>query len=91
MTGPEHYKAAEEILADIAITEKEFATADVMSSGLRAKYAADRQAAIDIAQVHATLADAAATAMASMPRDHASSGMDRSDFNAWDDVAGTPS
>src|SRR5262249_14175686 len=68
MTGPEHYREAEAILAEVHGNES---TDQIM-------------AVTSLAQVHATLALAAATAL-----NNASGGLLRSDWNAWNDVAGT--
>lgn len=74
MTGPEHYTAAEEFIE----TAK---TSDIGTDSQRLTLMA--------AQVHATLALAAATAMAAVPVDHGTAGgMDQRDFDAWDAVAG---
>jgi hypothetical protein len=70
MTGPEHYRAAEMLLA----------AADQI-----AEQGGDMGEMLAAAQVHATLALAAATAMGS-----AKDGMPRVDFVAWDKAAGVP-
>ena len=62
MTGPEHYLAAEEILSRLT---------------LRDPRASSDLASLAIAQIHATLAHAAATALG----DHA--------WRAWFEVAGS--
>lgn len=72
MTGPEHYRKAEDLLRLAAETE------DV-------KLAADAQQA---AQVHATLALAAATAMASFRHTDGVIGMSKEDFELWNEACG---
>ncbi|WP_330349237.1 hypothetical protein [Streptomyces sp. NBC_00582] len=84
MTGPEHYREAERLTEQ----SKTWANADMgrkahLSSEERIAY---RMADLAEAQVHATLAQAAATAMSGTE----SGGMARVDFNAWDGVAGVP-
>lgn len=69
MTGPEHYTAAERIIREAT---------DILAEGAPA---ADL---IAVAQVHATLANAAATAMCGYAED----GLPAADFHAWDKVAG---
>lgn len=73
MTGPEHYKAAEQLLRDIEATPEE-------SVGSVAVVVAQ-------AQVHATLALAAAQAI--LPQLAADSGL--RDFEAWYAAAGAGS
>jgi uncharacterized protein HemY len=65
MTGPEHFKQAEEYL------EK-----------ARSSHASDYDGYVTRAHVHATLALAAATALAQTPHPRAA------DVNRWDEVAG---
>lgn len=81
MTGPEHYQEAERLVA--------IARGDGLSRG-----EAPRQAEVTLllteAQVHATLALAAATAMAALNCDGRPFGMSKVDFDAWDRVAGEP-
>jgi hypothetical protein len=72
-TGPEHYQAAERLIN--AAT----------SEGGSANDTTIARACTALAQVHATLAQAAATAMAAYPN---GTGMHSDDFNAWDKVAG---
>ena len=71
MTGPEHYREAEQSLA-------------ALSRGL-----AEPEHLLAEAQVHATLALAAATALGSRERDgdHDPHGMDPADRLAWEDTA----
>ncbi|GGQ48564.1 hypothetical protein [Streptomyces asoensis] len=71
MTGPEHYTRAEQLLREVRDGHQE---------------GTDVAAIIAAAQVHATLASAAATAMGCTEN----GGMARVDFNAWDAVAGVP-
>lgn len=71
MNGPEHYRAAENLLAEALNLGSSVPRGDI-------------QAVVEIAQVHATLAHAAATAMASIDR------MPEEDFVAWDKSAGVP-
>ncbi|GII84574.1 hypothetical protein Ssi03_25640 [Sphaerisporangium siamense] len=66
MTGPEHYREAEKLLAQYG--DPEFAAIDLAA-----------------AQVHATLALAAATALARVDGDRASV-----TYNAWHEAAGLP-
>ncbi|MFE2353418.1 hypothetical protein [Streptomyces parvulus] len=76
MTGPEHYREAERLL-------------ELASSSKETTYEGDNPEAdrdIAAAQVHATLALAAATAMSSTEQ----GGMARVDFEAWDRAAGVP-
>ncbi|MFE0808160.1 hypothetical protein ACFW34_11840 [Streptomyces sp. NPDC058848] len=75
MTGPEHYREAERLLAVAASSDQ--------TTYEGANPEADRT--IAEAQVHATLALAAATAMSGTQN-----GMARVDFNAWGAVAGVP-
>jgi hypothetical protein len=70
VTGPENYKAAEKLAGPTG--EWYYANP------------ADVPAILARAQVHATLALAAATAMASIDR------MPDEDYAAWDKVAGVP-
>lgn len=78
MTGPEHYAEAERLmvrLAEISNTPGPV----------------DRKATLvisSVAQVHATLALAAATAMGAGRADTENGAMDAVDFRAWDEVAG---
>lgn len=70
MTGVEHYLEAERLEA--AVDDAETDTAAVLLIGR--------------AGLHATLALAAATALAA----ESSDGMHRADFTAWDKVCGVP-
>ncbi|TQS30003.1 hypothetical protein [Microbispora sp. KK1-11] len=70
MSGPEHYRKAEEILAEAENADPRAERGDIALL-------------LSFAQLHATLALAAATAM----NDH-DGGMSNADFNAWDKVAG---
>lgn len=74
MTGPENYLRAEELLDAVASTNS-------VSSEL------SQVVMVQIAQVHATLALAAATAMAACIDDGITA-MATEDFRAWDRVAG---
>lgn len=75
MTGPEHYQEAERLLRQArAIEDAPLAVTQVLGE----------------AQVHATLALAAATAMAALNCDGRPFGMSKVDFDAWDRVAGEP-
>jgi hypothetical protein len=81
-TGPEHYREAERLLEQ----SKTWANAD---TGWKARLSTEeriarRMADLAEAQVHADLAKAAATAMGTASEN----GMPRSDFEAWDKVAG---
>ncbi len=71
MTGPEHFKAAEDWLRE---------TSQPLGSERRAQQ-------LQVAQIHATLALAAATAMAAQ---NDGGRMARVDFDAWDKVCGVP-
>ena len=69
MNGPQHYLRAEELLADIT---RDDGSVDFGDGG---------EAFVAAAQVHATLALAAATAMGDVP-------MHPHEFRAWSEVAG---
>lgn len=69
MNGPRHYVAAENLLASALDIGRDVPREDI-------------RAMVEMAHVHATLALAAATAMAGMGR------MDEDDFREWDKVAG---
>ena len=76
MTGPEHYAEAERLMARLA--EMSNTPGPV-----------DREATLvisSVAQVHATLALAAATALGAGTESRR--GMDSLDWQAWDEVAG---
>lgn len=73
MTGPDHYRESERLIAS---WDQMGDTAGVFSL----------QTLLLAAQLHATLALAAATAMAACDHD----GMHYADFSAWDQVAGVP-
>jgi hypothetical protein len=75
MTGPEHYKAAEEILA-AAKDSRPDADVDNVLVFLR------------FAEVHAALALAAATALNDHSHGGGEGGMPVADFNSWHKVAG---
>jgi hypothetical protein len=72
MNGPEHYTAAERLLTE--------AEAIAQQGG-------DMGAMLTAAHVHATLAQAAATALAEAGANHLS----QADYNAWQAVAATAS
>lgn len=72
MNGPEHYRRAEELLADITRSD---GSVDFGDGG---------EAFVAAAQVHATLALAAATALTG-------GGLPGADYTAWNEVAGVPS
>ncbi|MET9228104.1 hypothetical protein [Lentzea sp. NPDC003310] len=81
MNGPEHYAAAEQFLAA--------ATADDVEPG-----GAVQTSNLAVAQVHATLALAAATAMAGAnitARGSVLAALPSADLTAWRDVAGVTS
>lgn len=85
MTGPEHYKAAERLLSDASFTTS---TGTPVS---REGYPIDPRvhaALLGRAQVHATLALAAANAM-SAPVEDDLAGFTVEDRDAWYAVAGT--
>lgn len=71
MNGPRHYRAAENLLA----------SALEIGGGVPRE---DVRAMVEMAQVHATLAHAAATAMGAIDR------LPEEDFHEWDKVAGVP-
>jgi len=82
MTGPEHYREAERLLDARARNRRNrpsFAPAPG-SPGRTAQTAPAGEGVMAEAQVHATLALAAATALAS----------DAPDLRAWREAAGTP-
>lgn len=80
MNGPEHYREAERLLAYIED--------GALQEGVVLPTDAETSIAIR-AQAHATLALAAATAMAQMPTNPGEPlGMHLKDFEPWDDVAG---
>jgi hypothetical protein len=66
VTGPEHYKHAEDLLADMACTSTD---------------SPEAREHVAVAQVHAILALAAATALGSLRVDD--HGMPPADANAW--------
>ncbi|MFE9003172.1 hypothetical protein ACFYOY_13670 [Streptomyces sp. NPDC007875] len=74
MTGPEHYREAERLLAE----------ADNI-----AEHGGDMGEMIAAAQVHATLAHAAATAQAALVNGDHFIGMPEADVAAWYEAAGT--
>jgi hypothetical protein len=80
-TGPEHYRKAEELIS----TADEWMDADLgWKAHLSAQERIDRRSAdLAAAQVHATLALAAATAL----NDYGTDGMRPKDYNAWHAVA----
>lgn len=75
MTGPEHYREAERLLSGAVTTDNPF-------PHLRP------DELLGAAQVHATLALAAATALGARGDGIRVVGMHREDLTAWDDVAG---
>jgi hypothetical protein len=76
MTGPEHYREAERLIKGLKT-----------DSG--AVYVEDgNEQVIALAQVHATLALAAATAMGAPVDGEADSGLPPQDAKAWNAVAG---
>lgn len=79
MNGPSHYTAAEKILEVLGqITKEQGGVRVDLATGLLAE-----------AQVHATLAQAAATAtLASLLASHAA--INHTDIDAWDDATATP-
>ncbi|WP_410662789.1 hypothetical protein [Amycolatopsis sp. lyj-84] len=80
MTGPEHYREAEDLIARAEDGNRSF------------EY---HQQLMNLAQVHATLALAAATAMAGRINNSythgLTTGMSLANVNAWDVVAGEQS
>jgi hypothetical protein len=80
VTGPEHYREGEQWLADAV---------EAMAPDADMGYLAWK---VSVAQVHATLALAAATAMAAYPKQDDDGltvkGMHGVDYDAWNDVAG---
>lgn len=86
MTGPEHYREAERLTDQAA----SWMNAD---TGWKAHLSSEeriahRMADLAEAQVHATLANAAATAMGAPVDGEADSGLPPQDAKAWNDVAG---
>jgi hypothetical protein len=84
MTGPEHYKAAEDLLNQAAPTPPQEGLRRLPGGNVAIPVqtfteAEERQEMIALAHVHATLALAAATAVATSPFEE----------RAWTDVAGT--
>lgn len=79
-TGPQHYQRAEALLAEAAKAAKDFPGLNDPSDAL----------IVARAQVHATLAHAAATAMAAAGGYGIGGVMESSDFKAWDAVCGVP-
>jgi hypothetical protein len=73
MTGPEHYREAERLLDTATDNDGDIQTDDGMTANI-----------LTAAQVHATLALAAATAIPLVPA-HV-----LAEMKAWSDVAGTP-
>jgi hypothetical protein len=71
MTGPEHYTRAEQLLREVRDGHQE---------------GTDVAAIVAAAQVHATLADAAATALNDNAADEG--GMPLEDYRAWAEAAG---
>lgn len=71
VSGPEHYELAEELIGDVKLRGGEYTEEG-------------RADAIALAQVHATLAHAAATALAAAGR------MPIYEYQAWADVCGEP-
>lgn len=86
MTGPEHYLKAEELLAEAVALVEEHAGQVMTPSRVAAIEAAAAQLR-QAAQVHATLALAAATALADGGAGAPGHGMSSDDYNAWFDVA----
>lgn len=86
MNGPQHYREAERL----TVQANTWANADMgwrahLSSEERIAY---RMADLADAQVHATLALAAATAMGAPVDGEADSGLPPQDATAWNDAAG---
>lgn len=77
MTGPEHFRTAELLLADVSPDGSTRPEADVSSRW--------HASAIARAQAHATLALAAATALAVNPE-----ALTTGRYEQWVEVAGTP-
>ncbi|MDX3831355.1 hypothetical protein [Streptomyces europaeiscabiei] len=84
MTGPEHYRAAERLLSQAS--HESITGNPVTHQGMPMR--PEHQAAlIARAQVHATLAHTAATAMQA-PLDGSEPGMGADEYHAWYDAAG---
>jgi len=77
VTGPEHYREAERLVAGLMTRD---GTAVCIDEG--------NEQVIGIAQVHATLALAAATAMGAPVDGEGDSGLPPRDCKAWYDAAG---
>ena len=78
MTGPEHYREAEQLLAGVTLDATHPDGSPVIRS--------DEPQTLAAAQVHATLALAAATAMGCPSPD----GPPAADWDAWSAAAKTP-
>lgn len=74
MDGAAHYRESERLIASLTRPD----------GGLRGLLSTTSAQTLALAQVHATLALAGATAMAAVDDMH------YEDFTAWDDVAGRP-
>jgi hypothetical protein len=81
MTGPEHYRAAERLLSDASFTS---ITGTPVTREGRPVEPRIHATLIDLAQVHATLALAAATAMGSTR----TGAMPAADYEDWRAAAG---
>ncbi|WP_210534309.1 hypothetical protein [Streptomyces scabiei] len=84
MTGPEHYREAERLLSHTSYESITGTPVTRQGMPMRPEVHA---ALIARAQVHATLALTAATAMQA-PVDGAETGMGAPEYNAWYDAAG---
>ena len=73
MTGPQHYRRAEQLLREVRDGHQE---------------GTDVAAILAAAQVHATLASAAATAMNDFGTDEHGGGMPLPDLNEWREAVG---
>jgi hypothetical protein len=78
MTGPEHYREAEALLRKA----RRFAQGDLENPGLAAAIATE-------AQAHATLALAAATALAAPTAGDDNAGLKAEEWDAWAKAAAT--
>lgn len=88
MNGPEHYREAERLLQrGLEMSQSDMASSDATGLDIAPERIAEADLAIRGAQVHATLAVAAATAMQAAV-DGSEPGMADWEFRAWYAAAG---
>jgi len=85
MTGPEHYRDAERLATEAVRVSPSF---NDLPFGEHVTGTQHAEELLALAQVHAMLALAAATALGARGTDNRPAGMHLEDFIAWDDVAG---